>query len=868
MNKNRAKRRATLLLLALALVSACAHSTKLRLQDGLRMEKAKGGNRAGGAQTSVKAWESSDAVSKTNTAVRPLQSGQMVEQVITEIADGKADVARHPNDINRRFKLALLYHNHGLLEQASTEYHYILNQDPKYAPAYERLGKLWLDWGVSNRALSAAEKAIALRPDFAEAYNTLGLIHDARKDHDLSQEAYRRALAIRPELDYAHNNLCFSYARSRKYQDAVVSCREALRLNPKNENAYNNLGYPLGMLGDFASAYQAFLSGGDEASAHNNLGVVQQEGKWYQEAKAHFMRALELKPDYRSAAENYAALATFLGKAGPSPEVGPSGTIPNSPQASAKIAGEFGPIAVIPPLPRRAEEKLLEAIAEKLQLRILTRQTESFSFNRDLTGAIQQDPLTPSSRASAMATPRNAAEAMELRSIKPLGSETLRHGVDPIGIMSLPSLSRSERDQDQRNFLAFVPAPPSESVKVSMGGLKAPTLRTTETLAPVGVVSLSRIQPVLPADAMTLSPLDSMSSPDYRYELPLGRTAATLSLPRRDAASRHGDFEALPSSLLRSNDMAMKRDRVVAVPSLSPLVALPSVSLGKNLAPERVAMDPTLLRTVGPPTRDIFARLTPAITNKARIADTAGTNASPAALDIDLHPVASLARDWPPSNISPSMEGGHAAMQALRVPALPLQLLVSVVEHRLSGESIAKPISDDLLSSLLPLNSEIESFPSVHGASPAVVPIIERPLYQYMPAPLTSAGGRAGTADYMAMAGKPSATKTHRRAKDHSLPTQPVPAKALSEKRPAAVDQAVSLGLPVVPMLTAFPSYSKASTSGPVRMPAKGNVGAWPLALVSLGHRILTHWLPTAAVILVLSGGLLFYFLGRRKLWR
>lgn len=581
------KKRVTALVVTSGIaVTSCTHSMRAPVSDPYLAAKSR---RSAESGVDLEVADLSKRLRRGlrwESEIRGRQTGPTLENELPELADLQADVAKHPQDNTRRLKLAMLYHHLGLYERASTEYHTILDRDLKHAGAYERLGKLWLDWGTSDRALSALEKALALRPDFVEAYNTLGLVYDARQEFERSQKAYRNALVLNPSLDYVHNNLCFSYSRSGKFRQAVAACREALRLNPQSETAHNNLGYALGMLGDFAGAFQAFVAAGGEAAAHNNVGVVLQQKQRYGDAAAHFKKAWDLKPDYRAAAQNYAAVSAYLPTA-PEPlaKGAPARTAPAAPsmapgQASAGVSTAIPPMAEPLALSRQAEAKLLDALAEKLQLRVLSNQTESYSFNPDLLRL-----STPSSGPTTRQTPAAIKPvlppgALELRLVVPVAADA-SHGMSVVPAMN------GERAPNTPKALA----------------LGTDFARLDITAAKAALPADPPARPILSPAAMELRPVAPLSTaaPTQNSTLSGSSSAAVARLMQRTPPA--ADFVRVPIPLL-PRPMASIPARVP--PAMPPAMELrPGVDRPESV--QGYSMDDTRapLATVLTPSRTV-----------------------------------------------------------------------------------------------------------------------------------------------------------------------------------------------------------------------------------------------------------------------
>ncbi|HEV8199827.1 MAG TPA: protein kinase [Candidatus Polarisedimenticolia bacterium] len=143
-------------------------------------------------------------------------------------------------------------------------YRQVLQIDPRYAPAWERLGVNAVNESVfgsaSNadafaRAREAADKALALDPDFALAHGLLGWIA-MTYDNDLAGAAkhYEHALALDPSdvtLLRASGVLLRNLGR---LDDAIALMEAAVRRDPVNATSLGNLATCLVSAGRFDEA--------------------------------------------------------------------------------------------------------------------------------------------------------------------------------------------------------------------------------------------------------------------------------------------------------------------------------------------------------------------------------------------------------------------------------------------------------------------------------------------------------------------------------------------------------------------------------------------------------------------------------------
>ena len=78
-----------------------------------------------------------------------------------------------------------------------------------------------------------------------------------------------------PTAAWASNNLCYLELRLGHLAEAQSLCEWSLRVAPALSPAQNNLALTHAAAGDFEQARSEFMAGGDGATEHYNVGIVQ-----------------------------------------------------------------------------------------------------------------------------------------------------------------------------------------------------------------------------------------------------------------------------------------------------------------------------------------------------------------------------------------------------------------------------------------------------------------------------------------------------------------------------------------------------------------------------------------------------------------
>src|SRR5262249_19053815 len=174
------------------------------------------------------------------------------------------------------------------LAKSDALFRQVLEIDPRYAPAWERLGSNFIDKtsiGVlSNQegyasAREAAEKALAIDPDYAPAHARLGSIAmEADNDPAGAARHYQRALALDP-TDLAVLRSATRFLMSLGRLDEALALAEAVvQRDPVNVTPLFNLGDYQRMAGRYEAAIASFRTvlslSPNQGGAHCYLGIA------------------------------------------------------------------------------------------------------------------------------------------------------------------------------------------------------------------------------------------------------------------------------------------------------------------------------------------------------------------------------------------------------------------------------------------------------------------------------------------------------------------------------------------------------------------------------------------------------------------
>jgi serine/threonine protein kinase/Flp pilus assembly protein TadD len=226
----------------------------------------------------------------------------------------------------------------GNLDRAVDRFQKVLSQDESHAAAHASLARAyWIKFHTDSRdpmwldrALSMAERAVALDPYLAVARVSLGLalgsagryaegmqhieralileprngdaFHAAGKIYESqgmlneAEVAYRKAVELRPHETY-FGELGSFYFRTGRTEEAIAAFHRSTELAPDSYVGYRNLGaayYMKGDLAEAASQLQKALQIQSDATLYANLGTIHFSQGFYQQSADAFEKALEM----------------------------------------------------------------------------------------------------------------------------------------------------------------------------------------------------------------------------------------------------------------------------------------------------------------------------------------------------------------------------------------------------------------------------------------------------------------------------------------------------------------------------------------------------------------------------------------------
>jgi len=201
--------------------------------------------------------------------------------------------------------------------EAETLYRRATLLAPGRTVAYERLSRLYLDWGRSPAALSALDRATNLAPDDPSLSQLVLDVHAARGDWPAVAEVAHRLLESLPEDRETYHALASAQLQMLDWAAALSTYEKILSLWPMDSKAHERVG--IFLAGGEGGAVEHLLAAetelsrrlldelidtalvGDVSYTHARVGRLLSRRQAWALAAYHFSSALEQAPDYADA---------------------------------------------------------------------------------------------------------------------------------------------------------------------------------------------------------------------------------------------------------------------------------------------------------------------------------------------------------------------------------------------------------------------------------------------------------------------------------------------------------------------------------------------------------------------------------------
>jgi eukaryotic-like serine/threonine-protein kinase len=203
------------------------------------------------------------------------------------------------------------------IERASNAAARGIELQPRSALVHIARARVYLAQGRGEDALRHLRAATDIAPESDDAYRLIGRLLAARGDITGARTALARAIELRPDFAGNHYELGYALQRAGKFEEAAVPFRRVTELRPDYISGYQALGAMRHYVGDVEGAignYEHALRLGPSASTYGNLAFAYYSAGRFNDALAHYRKAVELDPTSPTRLRSLGDVYTRMGK--------------------------------------------------------------------------------------------------------------------------------------------------------------------------------------------------------------------------------------------------------------------------------------------------------------------------------------------------------------------------------------------------------------------------------------------------------------------------------------------------------------------------------------------------------------------------
>ena len=129
----------------------------------------------------------------------------------------------------------------GAFEDAIKILNKALEFDPKFVPAYYRMGSIYQEWDLRKEAITAYQKALKIDPNHLDARLGLASAYGKSKKNELAILEYKKAAELKPTDPEIHFKIALEYWYLQKLPETAEHYRKVIALYPGHLQAHLNL---------------------------------------------------------------------------------------------------------------------------------------------------------------------------------------------------------------------------------------------------------------------------------------------------------------------------------------------------------------------------------------------------------------------------------------------------------------------------------------------------------------------------------------------------------------------------------------------------------------------------------------------------
>jgi len=210
------------------------------------------------------------------------------------------DTVTRGKNADARVRMGTSLYQQGDIRGALQELLKALEFDPVNPETHHKVGLVYRDLGLPDKAIFHIKKALKLKPNYPEAQNSLGTVYLLMREWDMAINQFEKAagdvMYSTPYISY--NNLGLVCYQKREFEKAIGYYRKAVGLFPGYSAAYDNMGLAYEVVKEWDSAVDSYKKAieytPNEQIYHLHLGAISLKLKRRMEAEKELQRTIEI----------------------------------------------------------------------------------------------------------------------------------------------------------------------------------------------------------------------------------------------------------------------------------------------------------------------------------------------------------------------------------------------------------------------------------------------------------------------------------------------------------------------------------------------------------------------------------------------
>ncbi|MFQ5431784.1 MAG: tetratricopeptide repeat protein [Nitrospinota bacterium] len=230
--------------------------------------------------------------------------GYIIKPFVTETLGKKIisiiEKKANPSKVEVRLKLGNVYMDNHLYDKALVEYEKARQVKPGSARITHAIGRVYKAMGEIDKAEGFFVEAVTYNPRYIKVQQSLAELHLERGNEAEAIRYLKQAATISPNDSARQISLGKLYLKNGLFEEAEKAFQYAVKSDPKNAELQTQIGeiyLENGQAERAAEAFRGSLGLIETVHVYNRLGIALRRKERYKEAIEEYKKALRVEPD-------------------------------------------------------------------------------------------------------------------------------------------------------------------------------------------------------------------------------------------------------------------------------------------------------------------------------------------------------------------------------------------------------------------------------------------------------------------------------------------------------------------------------------------------------------------------------------------